>query len=207
MFTGIVNGISTILSVKSEENFKEFSVYLEKDLLKGLEIGASVAIDGVCMTVTKIDGNNAYFDAMKETLELTTLGALEIGENVNIERSLKYGGEIGGHIVSGHVHGQSKINKIDRKKNNHVIYFSIPESMKKYLFPKGFVALNGTSLTIVSVDKSASTFNVSFIPETLKSTTFGEKKTGDNINIEIDANTQTIVDTVELYLSENQKGK
>ncbi len=208
VFTGIVSCISTISNVKNEENYKEFSISLENPLLKELEIGASVAVDGVCMTVTKINKTNVYFDAMKETLELTTIGTIKNGVNVNIERSLKYGGELGGHIVSGHVHGKSKIKRIDTsKKNNHVIYFSIPETLKKYIFSKGFIALNGTSLTIVSVDKSTNIFNVSFIPETLKSTTFGEKKEGDDINIEIDSNTQSIVDTVEQYLNENHKGK
>lgn len=201
MFTGIVNDISIISNVKNEENLKRFSISLERDLLENLSIGASVAIDGVCMTVTKIDNGNVYFDAMKETLSLTTLGVLENGMRVNVERSLKYGGEIGGHLVSGHVSGKSKIERIEKKINNYIMYFSIPELVEEYIFTKGYIALNGTSLTIVSVDKSKNIFNISFIPETLQSTTFSEKKEGDYVNIEIDSQTQSIVETVKKYLN------
>ncbi|WP_069471573.1 riboflavin synthase [Candidatus Marithrix sp. Canyon 246] len=205
MFTGIIDGFSIVSNINKLENFQSFSVLLNGGLSRDLNIGASVSIDGVCMTVSKIDGEDIYFDAMKETLERTTLGLLEKGSNVNIERSLKYANEIGGHIVSGHVHGKAQITKIDKSnQNNCVMYFRVPERLIKYLFPKGFVSLNGASLTVVDVDTVNKSIKVSFIPETLRNTTFGLKKINEDVNLEIDSQTQSIVDTVERYLNESK---
>jgi riboflavin synthase len=206
MFSGIVNGYASVSSLQKKESFQTFSVALPNSLGAELKSGASVAIDGVCMTVTRIEGDNVFFDAMKETLERTTIGELQEGSKVNIERSIKYGDEIGGHEVSGHVHGKARIIKIDNSlENNCVIYFSVPENIVKYLFPKGFVSLNGASLTLVDVDKRKHLISVYFIPETLRKTTFGIKKEGDYVNIELDNQTRTIVDTVERYLADKER--
>jgi len=203
MFSGIVNGFAVVSSLLQKESFQTFSVVLPDELRVDINIGASVSIDGVCMTVTKIEGKNVYFDAMKETLERTTIGEVKEGTKVNIERSIKYGDEIGGHNVSGHVHGKAKIIKIDNTfENNCVMYFSVQHNIMKYLFSKGFVSLNGASLTLVDVDKRKNVISVYFIPETLRKTTFGIKKEGDHVNIEVDNQTQSIVDTVERYLNE-----
>ncbi|MCK5719990.1 MAG: riboflavin synthase subunit alpha [Thiomargarita sp.] len=202
MFSGIVNGFASISKLQKKEDFQTFTVALFDELQAGLKIGASVSIDGVCMTVTKIEDENVYFDAMKETLDCTTIGNLTIGSQVNIERSLKFGDEVGGHHVSGHVHGKAKIVKIDRSiEDNCIIFFLAPQNIMKYLFTKGFVSLNGASLTLVDVDKEKNLISVYLIPETLRKTTFGIKEEGDYINIEIDTQTQSIVDTVESYLA------
>ncbi len=208
MFSGIVQGYTNVTNLLKKPYFKNFSIFLEDNLINGLDLGASVSIDGVCMTVVKIEGSNVYFDAMKETLECTTLGALELGDTVNIERSVKYGDEIGGHQVSGHVHGKARIMDIDRTiENNVIISFQVPIEWIKFLFPKGFVALNGASLTLVDVERERNIIKVSFIPETLRQTTFGIKEIGDQVNLEVDQQTQSIVETVERYLSNSNKHK
>lgn len=203
MFSGIVQGHTHVTRVIERENLTSFSLHLGDELIDGLKIGASVAIDGVCMTVVRVDGNEAYFDAMKETLDKTTLGSLKAGDKVNVERSVKVGDEIGGHYVSGHVHGKARITKIDTDtENNTIISFQMPSNLTKYTFDKGFISLNGASLTIVDVDRARDTLRVSFIPETLRKTTFAEKVLGSEINIEIEQQTQAIVETVERYLAE-----
>ncbi len=200
MFSGIVQSHNRIATLTRTQDFMNFSVELQENQLEGLELGASVAIDGVCMTVVKITGNQVFFDAMKQTLDITSLGSLALNDQVNIERSVKYGDEIGGHLVSGHIHAQAEIVDIDRSvENNCVFTFKAPETLAKYFFPKGFIAINGASLTLVAVEKNR--FSVSFIPETLRKTTFSLKKTGDRVNIEIDQQTQAIVNTVENYLN------
>lgn len=201
MFSGIVQGVSEVSSVIIKSNFKTFSIDMGDELAHGLEVGASVAIDGVCMTTVKINENIVYFDAMKETLEKTTIGSLESGDLVNIERALRLGDEIGGHYVSGHVHGKVRIEEIDESfENNLIITFKVPEYLTKYIFDKGFVTLNGVSLTIVNVNYDFNKFKVSFIPETLRNTNFSKKTLLDYINLEIDQHTLSIVETVDNYL-------
>ncbi len=213
MFTGIVKGLGTVVSGHARPGLVSFTVEMPAGYADGLQIGASVAIDGVCLTVTDMypspsqgEGQgeviaSASFDAMQETLERTTIGALVEGSRVNVERSYRVGDEVGGHIVSGHVTGTADIVAIDAPENNHVITFRVPPEWMKYILPKGFVALDGCSLTIVDVNRTDSTFTVWLIPETLRMTTFGFKKPGDKVNLEIDSKTQTIVDTVESFLS------
>lgn len=202
MFTGIVQGIGEVKSIEDRSGLRRIAVsYPERG--EGLilpRIGASIAVDGVCLTVTKIEGGNVVFDIMKETLLKTTLGELQVGSQVNIERSARLSDEVGGHYVGGHVSDTVEIIKIDQPENNHVITFKIAPEFIKYILPKGFVGINGCSLTIADVDQSNATFTVWLIPETLRVTTFGQKKVGDRVNLEIDSQTQTIVDTIENYL-------
>lgn len=174
---------------------------LPPDLAEGLDLGASVAIDGVCLTVVSINAANdsveATFDVMGETLVRSTLANITPGRHVNVERSLRVGDEVGGHWVSGHVYGVAKITHIDTPPGNHAVSLAVPPEWTKYLLPKGFVALDGVSLTLVQVDRTSGIFTVWLIPETLRRTTFGFKQTGDSVNLEIDSHTQTIVDTLE----------
>lgn len=203
MYTGIVKGYFPVKEVIRKPGLLSFSIALPDSLLEGIEIGASVAIDGVCLTVTKIEGNTLAFDAMGETIEKTTLGTLQNGTKVNVERSAKAGDEIGGHIMAGHVTGMAEIIAIENPENNHVITFQVPKEWMKYLLPKGFVSLDGCSLTITDPNKEEGTFKVWLIPETLRQTVFGQKIVGDKVNVELDSRTQVIVDTVEEFL----KGK
>ena len=170
--------------------------------MDGLATGASVAVDGVCLTVTSIQDQLVSFDAVPETMNLTTIGALQPDSLVNIERSAKQGVEVGGHVLSGHVFDVAEIVTIERTANNREMTFQGSESWMKYVFLKGFLALNGASLTVSRVDKESHQFCVSLIPETLQRTNFGLLALGDRVNVEIDHQTQVIVDTVANLLAD-----
>lgn len=196
MFTGIVQGAVSVSSIVDRPGLRSLALDFTHGLREGLEIGASVAIAGVCLTVTAIDGDAVSFDAIEETLRRTTLGRLREGNRVNVERSARAGVEIGGHELSGHVDGTAEILAVDRPPGNHVITFRAPRELTRYIFTKGFIALDGCSLTVVDVDRDAATFTVHLIPETLRVTTFAALGAGDRVNLEIERRTQVIVDTV-----------
>lgn len=202
MYTGIVQRVTEIITVVKKTGLNTLIIEFDNILLNNLSIGASVAIDGVCLTVTTIDNNLISFDVMQETLNKTTLGLFDAGDQVNTERSAKQGDEIGGHILSGHVEGTAVISNIIESENNYVLEFSCPKEWMKYILPKGFIAINGASLTIVNTDINGG-FSVHLIPETLRATTFKHKRLGDRVNIEIDNQTKVIVTTVERYLQEH----
>jgi len=193
MYTGIVAGTAPVTEIKEGEIIRSLTVNLG-GYLEDLEIGASVALDGVCMTVVSIEGTLVKFDAIEETLRRTTLGKLEVGSLVNIERSLKVGDEIGGHMISGHVWMIAKI--IDRKERGEGTDFLVenPPEARPYILEKGFISVDGMSLTIGKVTDDF--FALHIIPETLRVTTISNKKVGDYVNIEIDSQTQAVVDTI-----------
>ena len=200
MFSGIVQGVAPIHSITEKADFRTQVVKLPPEMRKGLAIGASVANNGVCLTVTEIDDDLVSFDLMQETLRITNLGALKVGDWVNIERAMQMGTEIGGHILSGHVYCTATISNIIASENNRQIWFELPNTeVMKYILTKGFVAVDGISLTIGEV--RGNQFCVNLIPETLQRTLMGQRKLGDRVNIEIDSQTQAIVDTVERYLA------
>lgn len=203
MFTGIIQALVPIASLTTKPGLLSFALSLPPRLQENLSLGASIAIDGVCLTVTSVNNGTVTFDVMQETLTRTTLGTLTVGQNVNVERSATMGTEIGGHIVSGHVSCTAEIVAVSSPENNHAVTFQVPKEWMKYIFTKGFIALDGASLTVVDVNKTANTFSVWFIPETLRMTTFGTKDVGDRVNVEVDSRTQTIVETVENYLREH----
>jgi riboflavin synthase len=205
MFTGIIKGVGEIVALEVKTGLVSYQLKLPKELTNNIEIGASIAVDGVCITVVSHQDDLVTFDLMQESLNLTTLGQLNKGSKVNIERSAQAGVEVGGHILSGHVDCTAKIIDITKPENNCVFTFEVQKDWMKYIFSKGFVALNGTSLTITDANKSNNTFKVWFIPETLRATTFGLKNIGDEVNLEVERNTQVIVDTVRDYLAENIK--
>ncbi|WP_101758367.1 riboflavin synthase subunit alpha [Oceanicoccus sp. KOV_DT_Chl] len=203
MFTGIVQGSFPIIEVENKPGLISLMIELPLALVEGLAIGASVSTDGVCLTVTAIEQQHVFFDVMQQTLMLTTLGDLKAGDYVNIERSAKQGVEVGGHIISGHVDGTAELVAIEQPENNCFITYRAPEEKMKYIFPKGFVGLNGCSLTVAEVNKKERTFKVCYIPETLRVTTHGNKNIGERVNFEVDRQTQAIVDTVENFLTDN----
>ena len=193
MFTGIVSGVASIQSVEDKGSFWAISIDFGR-FKEGLEIGASVSLDGVCLTVVSIDENIVHFDIIEETLNRTTLGNIKSGDNVNVERSLKVGDELGGHILSGHVLTTAKI--LERVENEGSIDLLIEnkEEFSDYILQKGYVAIDGMSLTIGEVSEEC--FSLHIIPETLRVTTIESKSEGDRVNIEIDSRTQAIVDTI-----------
>lgn len=200
MFTGIVQGTAPLVAIDEKTNFRTHVIDMPADLLPGLELGASVAHNGCCLTVTAIEGSRVSFDLIKETLRLTNLGALALGEQVNVERAAKFSDEIGGHLMSGHIICTAEIAKIHTSENNRQIWFQIPDAtLMKYVLHKGFIGIDGISLTIGEVINNR--FCVHLIPETLERTTLGKKRLGDRVNIEIDPQTQAVVDTVERVLA------
>ena len=199
MFTGIIKYIGEVNQIRHEEGLTHLSVFLKEEALTQLEIGASVAINGVCLTVVNIEKNLISFDLIQETLDKTNLKTLQIGDKINVERSAKFGDEIGGHLLSGHVTCQAEILQIDNPSHNHILTLQLPLDFVKYLFPKGYIALNGASLTLVQVESNGC-FTVHLIPETLKATTFAALKKGAKINVELETQTQIIVDTIARQL-------
>ncbi|MBW3697817.1 riboflavin synthase subunit alpha [Vibrio sp. T187] len=202
MFTGIVQGLATVVAIEQKEKFQTHVIELSSEMNQGLTIGASVAHNGCCLTVTQIDGEQISFDLMQATLALTNLGELKAGDQVNIERAAKFGDEIGGHSMSGHISQVAEIVDIIITENNRTIWFELPESVMKYVLAKGYIGIDGCSLTIGEVEDNR--FSVHLIPETLTRTLFGKRVVGDKVNIEFDPQTQAIVDTVERVLA-NQK--
>ena len=162
----------------------------------GLDLGASVAVNGCCVTVVAVDDGTVRFDLIRETVETTNLGDLRPGSPVNVERSLRVGDELGGHLLSGHVSATVPVIEDRTEPGYRRLTVRVPEFWMRYLSLKGFVALNGASLTIAELDRQASTISVSLIPETLTRTTFGDVRVGDRLNLEVDPQTQTIVDAV-----------
>lgn len=202
MFTGIVQTSLPIDAIEKQTGLWSLTLSLPDALLTGLTIGASIALNGTCLTVTSINQNKVTFDVMMATLNLTNLNSLEVGQYVNVERAAKFGDDIGGHQLSGHVFGQVKVVELEYPENNCIIWFDIPSQFKAYIFDKGYIGLNGCSLTIAEVKQDR--FCVYLIPETLNITTYKDIKVGDMINLEIDSHTQTVVETVERLLK--QKG-
>lgn len=200
MFTGIVQGTAEMVAIEAKENFRTHVVRLPEALLPGLQPGASVAHNGCCLTVTAIDGDQVSFDLMQETLKVTNLGELRVGDRVNVERAARFGDEIGGHAMSGHILCTAEVTRVIESENNHQVWFRIPSQWMKYVFTKGYIGIDGISLTIGEVEGDE--FNVNLIPETLQRTNIGSRGVGDRINIEIDPQTQAIVDTVERVMAE-----
>ncbi|AYO04535.1 riboflavin synthase [Vibrio parahaemolyticus] len=202
MFTGIVQGTAKVVQIDKKERFQTHVIELDGALIEGLEIGASVAHNGCCLTVTNIDENRVSFDLMQATLALTNLGHLEEGNAVNVERAAKFGDEIGGHSMSGHISLMANIVDVIDTPNNRTIWFELPQESMKYVLAKGYIGIDGCSLTIGEVE--ANRFSVHLIPETLQRTLFGSRQVGDKVNIEFDPQTQAIVDTVERVLAAKQ---
>ncbi len=197
MFTGIVQGYCPVLRVEEEANLRRLAISLG-ELAEGVETGASVAVNGTCLTVTGQEpGGVLTFDLIRETLDLTNLSEVCVGDKVNVERSFRVGDEVGGHILSGHVADTVRVARLEQADNLRTIYFNVPPQWMKFLNHKGFVALDGASLTIASVDREANEISISLIPETIERTSLGRVVEGARVNLEVDAQTQAIVETVE----------
>jgi riboflavin synthase len=188
MFTGIIEGTGIIKSiVKIKDTNRSADSRIEIDLgklTKGLQVGDSVNVNGSCLTTTRIMKNKVYFEVVKETMKRTSLGMLEIGDHVNLERSLRISDRIEGHIVLGHIDGVGEIEDIVKKPSETKIWISANKEIAKFLVSKGSVALDGISFTIVDVWKNK--FSIALVPHTLAVTTFKNRLKGDKVNIEVD---------------------
>ena len=200
MFTGIVQGTGSILHIEPKEAIHTLTIDLPNT--QDLNTGASVSVDGVCLTAVSIQGLKVCFDVITETLTRTTLGQLTVGQQVNIERSLKFGDEIGGHLLSGHIMATGIVHSKTKRGEGFDFTIRIPEDIRKYVMEKGYIAVDGISLTIGEVREGV--FSLHIIPETLRLTTLLSKEVGDAVNLEIDSTTQTIVATVERVLEEKR---
>jgi riboflavin synthase len=202
MFTGIVQGVAQVAAVEDRAGLRTLRLSFPRGFDAELQVGASVSVAGVCLTATAVHDGAADFDVMQQTLSLTTLGALKVGSRVNVERAAHDGAEIGGHPISGHVDVQGAILEVRKPQNNHVLRIGVPRSHMRYVFAKGYVAIEGASLTVADADRRTGWFEVWLIPETLRMTTFGTNRVGDALNIEIERGTQVVVDTVRDALEE-----
>ena len=203
MFTGIVQGVAEVVDILQKENLRTHTIRLPEAYCQGLEPGASVAHNGCCLTVTAMAGDLVSFDLMQETLRLTNLGELKLGDKVNFERAARFGDEIGGHQMSGHIIATAEVLEVVESENNRKIRFKLPDNLKKFIFTKGYIGIDGISLTIGEVE--ADEFDVNLIPETLRRTNIASRQPGDRVNIEIDPQTQSIVETVERLLDRSGK--
>ena len=202
MFTGIVQSTAVVSQIENLPGLRQLTLQLPARFLQRLEQGASIAINGTCLTVTAFDASSeagwVRFDIIDETLRLTNLGQLQIGSAVNFERSLTLGSELGGHILSGHIQTQAEVLQIVVTQHNWAMELQLDAAWQPYVFSKGFIAVDGISLTVGAVEQGR--FWLHIIPETLAVTTLGQRQAGDKVNIEIDQQSYTIVQTVERLL-------
>jgi riboflavin synthase len=197
MFTGIIQNIEQVKSIHKEPALHTLVITTNAEFTAGLTLGSSIAINGVCLTVVDFNSNEMTFQIMQSTLDCTNLGQLHINDWVNIERSLRVGDEIGGHLISGHVETTAQIVSIEKPHElNWIVTLQTKPHWLNYLFPKGFICLDGVSLTLQEIHAHNHTFTVHLIPETIKRTIFPYKTVGSSINMDIDKQTITIVDTV-----------
>lgn len=183
MFTGIVEEVGTIRHIESRAGYQRTTI-AAKQVLNGVKIGDSIAIEGACHTVVHFDADTFAIESVAETLQRTTLGDCRVGSRVNLERSLKLGDRLDGHLVAAHVDGVGRVKNRTESSDQIVFEFEVPSELAPYIAEKGSITVNGISLTVVSVtDRS---FSIAAIPHTLKVTTLSEKYPGDRVNIEVD---------------------
>ena len=206
MYSGITRGLFPVSKVVKKHNMIDYTVTLNADIVKKLKIGSSVNIDGVCQSVSNINELEISFTAIDETLRLTTLSDLFEGRLVSVEPSLCFGDEVGGHLMAGHISGTAEIAKIEQNHDNLSLTLQCPAEWMKYILPKGFIGVDGSSLTIGQTQDNPANphgqFTLHLIPETLHVTNFDRKQIGDRVNIELDQQTVAIVNTVELKVSD-----
>lgn len=198
MYTGIVQAVAKVAARSSQDGFDTFAIDFPPEILTDLKIGGSVAVEGVCLSATEIEGSRVSFDAMTITLERTNLGRLAPGSRVNVERSAKMNDENGGHPIAGHISCTAEIVALKTEEPGAFVTFRVPGDWAKYVFDRGFLAVNGASLTVAEAKDD--TFTIYLIPETLRQTTFPDYRAGDRVNIEVDHQTKITVDVMERTL-------
>jgi riboflavin synthase len=189
MFTGIVEATGSVIAIDPGAASSRMT-FAAPTVLSDAQIGVSIAVNGVCLTVTQFDHNSFSADLMEETLKRSALGKLNLGDHVNIERAMPLTGRLGGHIVQGHVDAVATVRSIAPSDDWTLITFDLPADIARYVVEKGSITVSGVSLTVVAVSEPSETqpwFSVSLIPTTLKDTTLGEVTVGSEVNLEVDA--------------------
>ncbi|MBU0617907.1 MAG: riboflavin synthase [Planctomycetes bacterium] len=194
MFAGIIERVCEVAAVRPAGDAVRLEVELG-ELLDGLELGASVAINGVCLTLAERRGSVGGFDVVPETWRVTSLSSLQVGDPVNVERSLCVGDRLDGHFVQGHVDGVGRVERIQRDKGEYKLWVSADAGLMRYIVRKGSIALDGTSLTVVDVVENR--FSVVLIPTTLERTVLGRHRPGKAVNIETDILARVIISRLE----------
>ena len=187
MYTGITKGLFEVVFVDKKKDLTTYTVALSEALITDLNIGGSVSVDGVCQTVVSIEGEHVTFQAIRETLSKTTLQELHLGRRVSIERSVRVGEENGGHDLAGHIFEKGTVIARKESENNVTLVIQCSPQCSSFIIEKGFIGVDGSSLTIGSIDQEKNCFEIHLIPETLKRTNFATKKQGDRLNLEVDA--------------------
>lgn len=198
MYTGIVQTVAPVTRLTRNDGHISMDVALPEDMLRDLKIGGSVSVEGVCLSATAITGDTVSFDAMDATLDRTNLGRLNEGARVNIERSAKPGDENGGHELAGHVSCTAEIVNLKTDGPGAFLKFRVPPEWSRFIFARGFLAVNGASLTVAEAEGDV--FTIYLIPETLRQTTFPDYRVGDRLNIEVDHQTMITVTVLERTL-------
>lgn len=184
MFTGLIEGIGTIERITRMGSDSACIALKLPENMSDNKIGDSIAVNGVCLTITTIEGLSVSFDVSAETIGRTTLEGLKSGDGVNLERAMKLGDRLGGHLVQGHVDGIGKISRMTEAKSMITIGIDVPAELERYMVDKGSVAIDGISLTIARI--SGNNIEIAVIPETLKNTNLGSRQVGDKVNLEVD---------------------
>ncbi|MBI51028.1 MAG: riboflavin synthase [Chloroflexi bacterium] len=198
MFTGLVEELGTVTEVGRD------GIKLQADLvLEDLGVKDSICVNGACLTVTNLTGGQIQVDIVPETFRRTNLGTLTVGEHVNLERATKLNSRMGGHIVQGHVDGMANITRVDDDDGAILMYFQVDESLSKYIVEKGFVCVDGTSLTVVNCEENS--FCITLIPYTRANTVLGSKKAGDIVNIETDIIAKYVEKLTYFYDNKSKK--
>jgi riboflavin synthase len=183
MFTGLIEEVGTVVALSRDGERARLQVACEK-VVEDLPVGASVAVDGCCLTATDVDASGFAVDLMAETLRVTSLGTLVVGAPVNLERAMRIGDRLGGHLVQGHVDGVGEVVVVDDRPGTRWVTVRIPQGLQRYLVPKGSVCIAGVSLTLVAVDGDLAT--VGLIPHTVSVTNLGSLGVGSAVNLEVD---------------------
>lgn len=197
MYTGLVQEVGKIISLSRGNGYTTVVVRASVLFLSALHVGGSISVNGVCLSATKIEDDTFHADITNTTLAISNLKNCKLEDGVNLERSAVSGAEVGGHLIAGHVDGTGSVTKITKLGDAMEMLVAVPKEILKYIFKKGFLALNGASLTVVSVEQETQTVKITLIPETLRQTTFSSIKIEDQINIEVEPTSRVLVDTME----------
>ncbi len=200
MYTGLIQEIGHIVLINKREGVSRISVDASKKFLSGLRVGSSIALNGICLSVTKVTEYYFCLDVTEATAFITNLKDSSIHDRVNLERSAVAGGEVGGHLTAGHIDGTGRITAITQLGEAIELLITVPDEIMRYVFAKGFLAVNGASLTVATVVMEERTLTFNLIPETLRQTTFSSAKVGDSVNIEVEPSTRVLVDTLRRNL-------